>query len=524
MTLLDDIIGRIQDMAPEERAQAEKIARQATGHLEWCPNPGPQTDALNCEADELFYGGQAGGGKTDLLLGTALTQHKRSLILRRMNTEVPGLVERMKEIVGHNRGLKNSPPIIWRLLDPMRLVMFGGCQHLNDRVKYQGVPKDFIGFDEIPNFLEAQYLFIIAWARSTVPGQRVRVIAAGNPPTTPEGMWVNQRWGAWLDPNHPNPALPGELRWYTTYEGRDTEVDGPGPVVIDGTPLLDDRGNAVYPKSRTFIPAELADNPDLAETGYAATLAALPQELRDAMYRGDFTPGQIDEQWQVIPSAWVDAAMLRWSEDGAKQKMTGLGVDIAQGGRDRTVLARKHGSWFDRLIVEKGADTPDGPVVAGLIIKHMRDNCAVIIDMGGGYGGSTIAHLGQLFSPQRYNGSSEGIGVDRSGKLKFFNKRAEAMWRFREALDPEYGSGIALPPDPELKADLCGLKWILRTGKVLIESKEDFRDRTGRSPDRGDAVIMAHYCKAETNLPGKLMGSGLPTHANSSGRAKPRRF
>jgi len=39
-----------------------------------------------CKAAELFYGGQAGGGKTDLGLGLALTVHKRALILRRLNS------------------------------------------------------------------------------------------------------------------------------------------------------------------------------------------------------------------------------------------------------------------------------------------------------------------------------------------------------------------------------------------------------------------------------------------------------
>lgn len=523
MSLLEELVARIREMSPDERAQAEAIAKEATGHLPWIANPGPQTEAINCQADELFYGGEAGGGKTDLIIGSALTQHRRSLILRRLNAEVDGLVERTAEILGHRKGLKNSPPIMWRLRDPDRLIMFGGCQHLNDRTKYQGVPKDLIAFDELSNFLEAQYLFITAWARSTMAGQRVRVIAAGNPPTTPEGMWVNVRWGAWLDPNHPNPALPGELRWYTTIDGRDTEVDGPGPVMVGDTPLTDDSGNPIYPKSRTFIPAELADNPDLAETGYASTLAALPPELRDAMFRGSFEEGQKDEQWQVIPSAYVDAAMMRWSEDGGKQTMTGLGVDIAQGGRDKTVLAPKHGSWFGRLIVMKGADTPDGSIVAGLIVTHMRDNCAIIIDMGGGYGGSTIAHLGQMINVQKFLGSEAGMGMDRSGRLKFGNKRAEAMWRFREALDPEYGSGIALPPDPELKSDLCGLKWRLTPRGIFIEDKDEFKTRTGRSPDKGDAVVMAHHCKAMTNLPSSAI-RGLPTRAaTTSHRPKPGR-
>lgn len=31
--------------------------------MKWCPNPSPQTAAYYCEADQLLYGGEAGGGK-----------------------------------------------------------------------------------------------------------------------------------------------------------------------------------------------------------------------------------------------------------------------------------------------------------------------------------------------------------------------------------------------------------------------------------------------------------------------------
>jgi hypothetical protein len=51
--------------------------------MKWIPNPGPQTDAYFCPADVLLYGGQGGGGKSDLGLGLAFTAHKRSLIMRR---------------------------------------------------------------------------------------------------------------------------------------------------------------------------------------------------------------------------------------------------------------------------------------------------------------------------------------------------------------------------------------------------------------------------------------------------------
>jgi hypothetical protein len=516
-TLLQEIERALGQLPADELHDLAKDVHEATANFQkWVSNPGPQTEALFSQADELFYGGEAGGGKTDLLLGTALSQHRRSLILRRLNSEVEGLIDRMAEIVGHSKGLKRNPPASWRFLN--QVVLFGGCQFLEDRKKYQGVPKDFIGFDELSNFLEAQYEFIIAWARSTMPGQRVRVIGTGNPPTTAEGMWVVRRWGPWLDPNHPSPALPGELRWFTTIDGRDTEVDGPGPVMIDGKPLLDGKGNVIMPKSRTFIPAELNDNPDLAETGYAATLANLPDELRRAMKEGDFTASQNDDMWQVFPSEWVEQAMARWDESGRNTPMTVLAADIAQGGSDNTALVPRHGSWFDRIDAYPGTQTPDGPAVAGLIVMKRRNGCEVIIDMGGGYGGSTHDHLKGDIDVTLYNGAGKAEGLrDRTGTLKFKNTRAAAHWHLREALDPAHGSFLALPPDPILKADMTAIRWKMSAGGVQIEEKAEVKSRIGRSPDRSDAVVMAHFAKGKTNNQ-RLGISAMPARAVTSSR------
>jgi hypothetical protein len=86
--------------------------------------------AYESEADELFYGGQTGGGKTDLGLGLALTRHRRSLILRRVNKDALKLVERVAEILGHRTGY-NGQFHRWRL--NARLIEFSGCEHLMAR-------------------------------------------------------------------------------------------------------------------------------------------------------------------------------------------------------------------------------------------------------------------------------------------------------------------------------------------------------------------------------------------------------
>jgi hypothetical protein len=167
------------------------------------------------------------------------------------------------------------------------------------------------------------------------------------------------------------------------------------------------------------------------------------------------------------------------------------------GNSDLTTLSPRHGNWFAPLHVHKGIDTKDGPRVAALVIMAMRDRCRVVIDLGGGWGGSTFDHLKHLdmevvgFIPQNTSNLRSREG------LPFANLRAEGWWRFREALDPTYGEGIALPPDPELKVELAMPRWQMSRNSILIESKEDIRRRLKRSTDRADAVIMAHAMGTE---------------------------
>ena len=79
--LLDELLARLTELSEEGRKEAIDLAVQSTATMAWVPNPGPQTQAFLCEADELFYGGEAGGGKTDLGIGLALTAHRRAPLL-----------------------------------------------------------------------------------------------------------------------------------------------------------------------------------------------------------------------------------------------------------------------------------------------------------------------------------------------------------------------------------------------------------------------------------------------------------
>jgi hypothetical protein len=508
-----DFLKAFQELPETEKKEALALADAECGHMRFVPNPGPQTEAYKSLADELYYGGAGGGGKTRLLCGLAVNEHHDIQLFRRESTQLRGLVKELSKIIGNTEGL-NSQIGVWRL-DGDKIIELGGVKDENDKEKWQGREADYKGFDEICHFTRSIYRFIIGWNRSTRPGQRCRVVATGNPPLTAEGLWVIKHWAAWLDPTHPDPAKPGELRWpVRASDEQEGEEDGPEiffrtkeeamqHMAKLRTSPRDYDGNLIPPRSRSFIPAHLEDNPDLMRSGYAAVIEAMPKELREAL-KGSFTGSLQDQTAQLIPTAWIEAAMQRWTRDGHKDfAMTAMAFDPAGGGRDSAELAWRHGAWYAPLVSVQGPETADGSRAAATIINYRRDQAPVVIDAGGGaghgFGGTTIMRLEDNgIAAQPFNGVSPSSGRAKDGKTRFANKRAEAFWKFREALDPdqEGGSVVALPPDPELKADLAAPTFEVTMKGILVEDKKKIKQRLGRSPGKADAVVM---CLSEGN-------------------------
>lgn len=464
----------------DQLARALLLARELKRRHPWTPLPGPQSLAFHSQADIIGYGGAAGGGKTDLACGKALTQHQKVLVLRREATQLTGIIDRFTELIGTRDGY-NGAERIWRR--PGLQIEFGSTPALEDWNKYQGRPHDLLVFDEAANFLEAQVRALLGWLRSVDPAQRCQALLTFNPPTNAEGRWIVEFFAPWLDPSHPNPAKPGELRWFAMIDGKEVEVTSSQPFTHGA--------DRVTPMSRTFIPSRVSDNPYLMGTGYMATLQALPEPLRSQMLYGDFQAGIEDDPWQVIPTAWVETAMARWKPLDKKPRMDSLGVDVARGGRDNTVIARRHGMWFDEPLAYAGTATPDGPTVAGLVIAAGRDGAPIHLDVIG-VGSSPYDFLNNA---RQYvlgiNVSEKALGTDQSGRLRFFNQRSELWWKFREALDPTNNTGIALPPDNRLRADLCAPTWELQGAVVKVESRDEIEKRIGRSPDWASAYVLA---------------------------------
>lgn len=477
------VLKAIQSMTSEQKRALDSVLLENAPI--WVPQEGPQRAAYESEADILFYGGSAGGGKTDLLLGLSLSKQRNSIIFRRQGVQLIGLEERMAKILGSRNGY-NGQTHIWRL-PGARVLELGHCNDPEDWMKYMGRAHDAKLFDEICHFTEGQFRALIGWMRTDDLNVRQRVVCAGNPPTNAEGEWVKRFWAAWLDPRHSNPAKPGELRWYiTNADGDDEEVSGPQEVEVGG--------EMMKPKSRTFIPSSVDDNFFYVVTGYKSTLQAMPEPLRSQMLRGDFNAGSVDPAWQLIPTDWVKAAQARWVKKEVKCTMTALGFDPARGGQDKSSLARRHGNWFDELVSAPGLVTKDGPTAAGFVVPYIRDGACVCVDAIG-IGSSALDFLQGLNLNVLPVVGSEGSGLmDKAGQLRFRNKRAEMYWRLREALDPTVPEPIALPPDQELLGDLTAVRYKVVTmgskSAIQMRSKDEIREALGRSPDKGDAVAM----------------------------------
>lgn len=463
---------------------------KATDKPLWQPFPdSPQARAYVSDADIVGYGGAAGGGKTDLALGSSFTKFYRSLILRREYSQTDGIIARGNEILEGVSSFVSGEKKSWTTPDG-RNVKVAGVEHLSDMHKYKGRARDHIVFDEASDFLELQVRFILGWLRTDRKDVHPQALLTFNPPTSPEGEWIVKYFAPWIDPDYiGTKAADGELRWFARIDDKDVEVTNGDPIANGDKP-------PIYPLSRTFFHAFVEDNPVYMATGYDRQLESLPEPLRSQARWGKFGITGNDDIWQCIPTQWLVDANKRWLEQ-PKPDLTlrSLGVDPSRGGADEFVISKLYGSWFDNLIIYAGNATPDGIIGARYVTEAMGDENAVIgLDVIG-IGSSVYDQLKVLkgIDCKPVNVGASTKEHDKSGRYTFFNLRSQIMWKFREALDPASGQDIALPPDTQLRNDLRMARYTIVSGKIKVELKQDIKDRIGRSPDRGDAVLLAWY-------------------------------
>lgn len=246
------------------------------------------------------------------------------------------------------------------------------------------------------------------------------------------------------------------------------------------------------PDVREVVPDELRYL--LLSPGWIADKAkrwGVTSPLFVAKVRGEFPDTSAGS---VIPLSWVRTAQRRHADrDIAADRigpLTGAGVDVADEGEDRTVIAYRHGWRIDRVDVVP----PGDPMHTANHVRAVVSGVAIVDGIGVGSG--VVARLRELGRPvvAFIASQSHPEMTDQTGELGFLNDRAAAWWALREMLDPINGLPIELPDDEELAAELTAPKWEIKAGgKIKIESKDDIRDRLGRSTDLADAVIQSFW-------------------------------
>lgn len=256
----------------------------------WLPHAGAQEDFCSRNEFESLYGGAAGPGKTDCLIALATRYvafpDYKGLILRRTYPQLQEIIDRCFKRYPSLGGVLRSTEHRW-YFPSGATINLGHMQHENDKYNYQGKEFQFIGFDELTQFTETQYTYLLSRARTTNPSILPRVRCTTNPGGIGH-QWVKERF---------------------------VTIAPHGKTFIDPKTGL----------SRVFIPGTVKDNPSLFETdpGYVSRLEALPEIEKLRLLHGiwDAFEGQVFPELSVrthgiepfdIPHEWEKWFVLDW--------------------------------------------------------------------------------------------------------------------------------------------------------------------------------------------------------------------
>lgn len=167
-----------------------------------------------------------------------------------------------------------------------------------------------------------------------------------------------------------------------------------------------------------------------------------------------------------------------------------ISVDVARFGNNETVISVVRGR---ACIEQKCYRTKDTVFVAGAVrakvIEYGEENIGQIAVDDIGVGGGVTDQLRQWY-PDLVEPINAALLVDDGIN---YNLRAQMYANLLDWLEDLPSS---IPNDPELKAQLCGIKYRFRAGKRILESKKesassDIADNVSKSPDRADSLALA---------------------------------
>ena len=240
-----------------------------------------QREFISATADEVLFGGAAGGGKSygqliDALVYATKYAGSKQLILRRTFPELEkSLIRTALGIYPQGYFKYNSSSHILTFANTS-IIDFGYCDTENDVFKYQSAEYDVIRFDELTHFTEYMYVYLISRLRGA--NDFPKQVKSSTNPGGVGHAWVKERF---------------------------IDIGAPEKV------------HELKGGSRIFIPAKVQDNPKLMESDpdYIKRLENLSEKDKQALLYGDWDifDGQYFTEWKrekhvirpfEIPSHW----------------------------------------------------------------------------------------------------------------------------------------------------------------------------------------------------------------------------
>jgi hypothetical protein len=235
----------------------------------WKPTP-RQEEFLSLPDDifEALFGGQAGGGKSEILLMLPIARefykHPRfkGLILRRTSPELEREIIVRSQVDGFYKacgGEYNGQHKRWQFPSGA-IIQFGHFEYEKDAKIYDTAQYNYIAFDEVTSFTPYQYEYLTySRCRNTTPGLP-SIVRCG---TNPGGVSHNY------------------------FRKRFVEPFRDGGKVIRETKVIDGKPSTV---KLIFIKSKATDNPYLMKTdpGYLDRMQRLPEAERIAKALGDW--------------------------------------------------------------------------------------------------------------------------------------------------------------------------------------------------------------------------------------------
>lgn len=152
---------------------------------------------IDARADEVLYGGAAGGGKSfaqilDALIYALKYKGSKQLILRRTFAELEqSIIRTSLELYPREVASYNASKHTWAFKNGS-IVDFGYCDNDKSVSRYQSAEYDTIRFDELTHFTEYQYTYLLSRLRGT--NNYPKQIKSSTNPGNVGHMWVRKRF------------------------------------------------------------------------------------------------------------------------------------------------------------------------------------------------------------------------------------------------------------------------------------------------------------------------------------------